>query len=402
VVWLEDSERFMVSGSEGALAISDKALSAWTPLNMERAGNIEALLPMQQGKSVAIFGEGGMFHTLNVDSQSLETLRDNMVGFVQDVRWLPSGRIVAVGSEGFVVYSDDEGSTWQHAEAQSGEADYFFSLAQLKQSQSLVAVGPGGSIIRSTDNGTSWQFAFKAASVEEGYFHKVIADQKRNLLVAVASPGKFRISKDDGKSWQASNADTDRHLFNAAINENTGRMIAVGNGGHVQASEDGEHWENLEFNTNADLRAIHFDETTNRWLIAGGNNIWLSDNDGVSWKVIELKLTGSIFHITQSESVIAASGSNGLLVISQDSGKSWRSVTTGIDDNLRAPVVCGEKNIIIPTRRGRLLISKNAGSNWDLFSSGTRASLKTAVCKPNSSRLVITGERILQKMNIDL
>ena len=396
--WLSDALRFVAIGNAGVAYVSDKNGKNWVKKDFGLRSNFEGVLPIRRANSLLAFGVGGQFVRWNVKTNSHAILQRSLAGFVQDLVWLPEGRLIGVGSAGWLNYSDDGGQHWQKPNAKIDEYDFLFSVKYLPKSKVLLAAGPPGVILRSIDNGLNWETALRTANSTDGYFHNLIVDREREWALAVAGPGYVQFSKDAGLTWSVAEADTSQHWFNVAQNPISGVFVAVGQSGIIQRSEDGLHWQKQVLAIDKNVQAVTFHAGSGRWFIgAQGGGMWVSEDDGRTW-TIQLEAEGqNIYHITSiNEQRLLACGSGGLLLLSKDSGDTWQLIELDLDETLRAPVLAKNGTVFLSTRGGNVLYSKDLGETWLLMRTRTAESLKVIALSPNDETLVAAGNRIVQ------
>jgi photosystem II stability/assembly factor-like uncharacterized protein len=138
-------------------------------------------------------------------------------------------RVVAVGNDGNVLLSDDEGQTWRLAKPATDELLTSVVFTSPKEGW---AVGQDETVLHSTDAGETWT----------RQYIKPAADQVLFTIISLApghlfSSGSYNLileTQDGGANWKESkidNLDDDYHL-NCAVNRGDDVMV-TGEGGHA-------------------------------------------------------------------------------------------------------------------------------------------------------------------------
>jgi photosystem II stability/assembly factor-like uncharacterized protein len=132
---------------------------------------------------------------------------------------------LAVGENGVILRSEN-GMNWQSIE--SSTRSTLRRVIKDQNSGALIAFGRNGTIIRSTDGGLMWS---KTKTPEySGELREAFVDPRSGSLIVVGRDGGILRSSDSGTSWKSMESHTKQHLRSAAINPETGTMIAVGEG----------------------------------------------------------------------------------------------------------------------------------------------------------------------------
>jgi photosystem II stability/assembly factor-like uncharacterized protein len=139
------------------------------------------------------------------------------------------GRIVAVGNDGNVLLSDDEGVTWRLAKPATDE---LLTSVVFPTPKEGWAVGQDETVLHSTDGGATWTRQYLKAAADQVLF-TVISLAPGHLF----SSGSYNLileTQDGGANWKESkidNLDDDYHL-NCAVNRGDDVMV-TGEGGHA-------------------------------------------------------------------------------------------------------------------------------------------------------------------------
>ena len=396
IVWHPTANKFVLAGSGATLFVSDANGLDWQNIPTALTDDFETLIPLENNNTVTALGIGSQTATISLKDNSVRHTQQSLSGFVHSINWLPSGRVITSGAEGWLKKSDSFGKNWEQVLASTSNSDYLFSIKYLPQSKTLLAGGPPGVVFRSEDNGDTWEKVLEAEEASDGHFHTLITDPKREIGVALASPGRLRYSLDTGKTWQFTNADTSSHLYNGEANPETGTILAIGQNSIVQRSQDGGLWQKTELLGDESLQAITFNPYTNTWFIGGeGGALWRSMDDAKTWQRLDSKTLRYIYNLAAlKNNILLATGNKGLILRSDDNGESWHNIPSGVEENLRAPLEANN-TIYISGRNGSIITSNDGGKSWQIEASHTAESLRVMAASPDGNHIIAAGRRIV-------
>lgn len=245
----------------------------------------------------------------------------------------------AVGYWGSVLRTDDAGETWEHVPTPTDLS--LFDVAFGDDAHGW-AVGAAGTVLRSEDGGRSWQ----------------------EVLVEIIDP------------FDGSSRPLDSTLFGVDAVSAT-EAWAVGDFGLVLHTRDGRSWTQVEIPEEvfADdnipdriLNAVHFSDRSQGW-IAGEFATLLRTSDGGETWTNERQIEGAapdvyLFDIsTNGEGWALAGGIGGVAVGTAEGGSSWAALAVPTTAGLFGAAVRGEQGILAGDR-GVLLVTTDSGRSW--------------------------------------
>ncbi|MCL2442640.1 MAG: hypothetical protein FWD13_04150 [Treponema sp.] len=234
-------------------------------------------------------------------------------------------KFIAVGSSsqhtnanGLVVYSLDNGKTWEEASAAS---NFFFTQCITYGNGMFVAgggTGANGGRIAYSSNGIDWTIVSGNRPI--GISSITWGDNK-----FVATGGTIMIYSSNGTDWTQVTNNTfedDTPFVNNDIQSITygnGKFVAVGRNGNIAYSSDGINWNAV---TNSRFGNSHIYGVTygnNMFVAVGSNGKAAYSADGISWTAIGNTRFGSsdtdnINDITWGNGKFVAVGSDGKIV----------------------------------------------------------------------------------------
>ncbi|MEN5305672.1 YCF48-related protein [Pseudomonas sp. TWI628] len=253
-------------------------------------------------------------------------------------------RVLAVGERGSILFSDDQGASWQPALVEPQREVALTALVALDR-QRLLAVGHDGWILRSDDAGQHWHEVRHDDQLGEPLLGVWAAGAER--VLAYGSFGKFYQSIDAGATWQPLALNIDSAHLNGMDGGDDGRRMLVGEQGLVLRSHDG----------------------------------------GGQWQALPAFYSGSLFGIVRlSGNDWVAYGMRGHVFVSHDFGEHWRQLEVG-----NALPLYGHTRL----PGGGLLIVGAGGSLVRLDGRGELASATRLAGHGTLTSAVMVGSRLL-------
>ena len=278
---------------------------------------------------------------------------------------MAGSRVVAVGERGLIVYSDDQGRSWQQAQVPTS-----VSLVRIRFATPSAgwAVGHSGMVLHTADGGQTWtrqldgrtaaQLAVDAAEAEaqhagagDAEAQRALADAQRlvsdgpdkpflNLLFendktgyVVGAYGLIFKTEDGGVTWKSwmGHVDNPRGMHIYGIAEQGNTMYLAGEQGLLLRSTDhGNKFTRLE----TPYKGTYFTLTLlpAGEIILGGmkGNAYRSTDLGRSFTKVEVPIPVSLSAATvMSDGTAVFANQGGMLLASQDKGVSLRPLPSG-------------------------------------------------------------------------
>ena len=227
---------------------------------------------LMDGDVAVQVGDGGSVY-VQFDGGRWAPAVTGVTNYLRGVTLL-GARIIAVGEEGCILWSDD-GKTFQRAQLSPVTSDWFEGVTA--STQRAVAVGDNGAIYTSTD-GVAWS---KATSGTTEWLRGVAAGS--GSFVAVGENGMV-LRSTTGTSWSRVTIGVSAHLNRVRYlgSGAAGQYIAVGNGGVALSSANGSSsWSSLGSGTTNHLYDAALNDTGT--LLVGDQEIRFRATGITTW-----------------------------------------------------------------------------------------------------------------------
>ncbi len=250
-------------------------------------------------------------------------------------------RLVAVGEYGAILFSDDEGLSWNQAAV---PVQVTLTAVHFPTPEKGWAVGHDGVILRSVDRGESWQLQLDGrhtgdlllaaaeawvAELEEqsaesdGFDEDLMLQQDAAMMAldealreqeigpnrpfmdvlfltektgfAIGAFNYFFVTTDGGQTWQDGSPRLPNpdilHLYSIDTQED-GSLLMVGEFGLVLRSPSGKDWEMLSLDYEGTLFQVS-SAAGRTWIAGLRGNVFYSDDLGESWKHMPVQVESS-------------------------------------------------------------------------------------------------------------
>ncbi|QJR13939.1 WD40/YVTN/BNR-like repeat-containing protein [Usitatibacter palustris] len=235
-------------------------------------------------------------------------------------------RVVAVGDRGYIVFSDDNGTSWKRAKAPDGA---LLTSVEFIDAKRGWAVGHDSVILATVDGGESWTQQFSAPSEQRPLLDIHLTSPEAGL--AVGAYGAFYDTADGGKTWTARKVVADDKHLNAIVKLADGKLLILGEAGTMLVSADaGKTWTALT----SPYKGSFFGglPTADGGLVAFGlrGRIYRSPDGGKSWKQIDNTSVATLMGGTLlPDGALVVAGNAGTVLVSRDQGNSFVPLATG-------------------------------------------------------------------------
>ena len=264
-------------------------------------------------------------------------------------------RIVAVGSNGNILLSDDEGATWRLTKSPTDE---LLTSVVFPTPTEGWAVGQDETILHSTDAGQSWT----------GQYVKKDADQTLFSIISLApghlfTSGAYNVTLEtqDGAHWTEGKipATEDDYHLNCAINRGND-VLVTGEGGHAFIRYAGA-WTPMKLPYDGSQFACVLGADGSFYSFGLRGTAFRALPGSREWTKLDSGTQRSFFGATNlTNGLIAIVGSNGLIDILDPANNKMRELASPGPDTLSAVLEAHGGKLIVAGDDGVALVDPHA------------------------------------------
>jgi photosystem II stability/assembly factor-like uncharacterized protein len=248
------------------------------PPALESRDQFYGLAQLPSGELLAA-GSGGKILKIAADRSIVRTSTP-VSSTLQDVAVWANGRAVAVGNDGVVLYSTDQGATWKQArKVPRSEVANKLNRVRVAGDGLAIAVGEMGALLISRDYGQSWQ----RLREEEDVAWNDLALLGDDSLLVVGEFGRVIRGSLSQMDWQEVDAGIGTSLMAVSFRDGL-NGLAVGLEGMVlETTDGGASWQPLDVGLREHLFDVAWLPEQQRWFVTGALGRW-SVGQGERWQ----------------------------------------------------------------------------------------------------------------------
>ena len=337
-------------GGKDRLFRSDDEGNSWERVTSKEMGHtVEALTVFGTTLYASTFG-GGVFRSED-RGDSWTTVNDGLTDWTVSAVLAVSEDIVFVGTlAGGVFRTTDGGNSW--VEANTGFINT--SVSELVGIGKTIYAGIGHRLVYSVDDGESWQpveipsqpidYHFAALSVSDAELYvgaTRFADRRQDGVVG----GIFQVDAETNSLIELA---TDSELYGIECIEVAGTTFYVGTQGRgiFRWEQDSDSWTSLGLEGNV-LTALSANGK-NIHVGTQHGEIFRSKNSGKGWEFIN-RLGGFISDLRWVGSTLYVTSMGQGVFLSTNNGNSWISLNDGLEDLSVMTIEADDTNAYIGT-----------------------------------------------------
>jgi photosystem II stability/assembly factor-like uncharacterized protein len=314
-------------------------------------------------------------------------------------------RLVAVGENGFVIFSDDAGNSWEQA---SVPLSVTLTTVTFVTARLGWAGGHEGVLLISTDGGESWTQRFDglAATRQEIALAEEKLAEARERLAAPDGAGQ-----DDEAAMMLEDAQWALEDLQTALQDGPSKPfldvwfgsaeegIAAGAYGYLfRSSDGGETWRlaarDIDNPYNYHYYGIDRARDGTLYLAGEAGLLYRSPDGGRAWETLDSPYEGSFFGVltgaADGEDFVLVFGLRGNVFRSADGGDQWRRIDAGTEASLMAGATLPDGRIVLVGNSGAVVISEDGGRSFTATYREDRNSL-SGVVPADEAHLVVVG-----------
>lgn len=323
------------------------------------------------------------------------------------------GRIVAVGEQGHIIVSDDEGGTWSHAEV---PVSLMLTGVAFAGDTKAWAVGHDGVVLASDDRGDRWRVAVDGAAIVAMQIEAARENIARIEVTLDAMADDDPAREETGFTLEDAQFDLEdaqelaeggitSPLLGVRFTSATRGYVFGAYGVLLQTEDGGETWaliaDRLDNPDNQHLYSLAVTEAGNLLLVGEAGAAFRSEDDGATWTRLDLNYEGSLFGVLAlSGGEAVAYGLRGRIFHSPDEGENW----TEIDGSPRATLTGGtalpDGRTALVGAAGTLVVGKPGATPLDRVATPMSGGLSGALAL-DSNTLIVVGFGGLARVALD-
>lgn len=295
-------------------------------------------------------------------------------------------RIVAVGDEGWILLSDDEGASWRRASSPQAP---LLTAVDFVDANHGWAVGHDATILATSDGGETWTKQFSHVSAAGPLLDVLFLDAQRGI--AVGAYASYYETGDGGRTWTKRKIiPGDRHLNAivrlpssasvAGLPASASHLLIVGEAGTILSSSDaGGHWTSIASPYKGSLfgAVVAADGSVIAYGLRG--KIFRSEDGGATWVAVEDASQATLMGGTRlADGTLVLAGSGGTVLASRDEGRTFAAIGSSESARLYSSALAGP--------RGEVLVFGDAGVRAFTLPSAQGASAQRSSAQGSAAR----------------
>ena len=275
-----------------------------------------------------------IFHVKSLGSRVL-----NSVAFANEYHGC------AVGDDGAVVCTNDGGQTWIDRVMSTPTN---LSSIFLKDSKGWIVgnFARQGVALKTSDGGKTWKLNYRLENFDSSTLSDVwFIDDKRGWAVGEATINEKSFSiivttLDDGSHWE------EQYRISAGLSglrairfADETRGWAVGDGIILHTDDRGRHWRRQFYDPRRYFFALDMVTPTEGWAVGSGGLLLHTNNGGKSWESQSLPVEKKDLWLSTVKFLNSlrgwVAGDDGAIFSTSDGGKRWKLETVGASPFLR-------------------------------------------------------------------
>ncbi len=287
-----------------------------------------------------------------------------------------SGDIWASGNYGTIIHSSDRGKKWKK---QKTGVEELLCCIEFASKNKGWAAGVRGVIIHTSDGGKTW--TAQQSGTENNFMDLFFLDDRHGW--AVGEFGTVIHTDNGGKTWTAQMEAQDT-IYNDVFFVDTQTGWIVGEFGTILHTGDGgKTWQPQKCQDIVPviketdwaiplpaLYGIFFKDKNKGWIVGMEGIIIETEDGGKTWSRVDSGTDKPLYNIKFRGSKAWVVGNKGVYLMSDDNGKTWTVKDKAIKTKfwLRDVLFCDDKNGVIVGARGTIARSGDGGATWQLIS----------------------------------
>jgi photosystem II stability/assembly factor-like uncharacterized protein len=285
-----------------------------------------------ESKAVSIFVNGDL-NKCTAKFYETPSSFDDVFFITRKHGWIAGSKVSSDKSvQAVLLESFDGGDTWKEKNldflANYGYAEsdfdtiYFtsrevgFILGKVKDQEANLK----GIILKTDDGGDNWTSTY--ISENDLFFEDIGFDSSGRFGWAITNQGVILNSEDSGNSWKKQETDFETPLTKIAVLSSTEVWITTQSSSLLHTLDGGKNWSIVPIKVEKKFfkgyslwfSGIFFDDSGNGWISGSGGLILKTQNSGRSWKVESSKSADFLYEIKPAGTKLISFGKPAVLL----------------------------------------------------------------------------------------
>lgn len=266
-------------------------------------------------------------------------------------------RIVAVGEQGIVLLSDDEGKTYR--QASKVPVATTLSAVTFTDDKHGWAVGQWGVILVTSDGGETWSKQRMDTAVDQPLFSVRFTNDHDGIAVGLWS--LMLQTHDGGKTWTKTTlpkppdgGKADRNLYHVFADQKGTLYISAEQGTVLKSTDGGTNWDYLATGGKGSLWSGV--AMTDGRIVVGGllGSLFQSSDGGATWQPLKAETKSSITNLVANGKGLMAVGLDGLVMKQREDGAPFNvaqrpdraALTAAVIDAGGKPILFSKEGVL--------------------------------------------------------
>ncbi|WP_373492764.1 YCF48-related protein [Aquiflexum sp.] len=354
-------------GQQGTLIKTTDAGLNWTLLNSGTERNLNTVSFNKSNPNLGVFlGENAtILRTANAGT-TIDGININNTQNYNSVSFRRSSNVVfAVGENGFVITSNNSGSSW--ALRLSGR-DKDYSNTQFRTAALGYIIGEEGLVLSTNNGGSTLTDRSRPLSIT----FNDLAFTTNAFGYIGGDNGVLLRTTNSGANWTSLTPGTEGAINGLYFFNNANGYIVGADGFMAKTSDSGVIWSKISIsntvNTLVDLE--FFNATTG--IVIGKNGFIARTEDGETWQIVTSQSNDDLNGIKKlDEQTAIVIGNAGTILKTSDQGKTWIKINAGITRKLNALEFLDESVGFVAGEMGWMMSTRDGGETWTSMPTAT-------------------------------
>lgn len=294
-------------------------------------------------------------------------------------------RFVTVGERGLVLWSDDQGKSWQQATV---PVSVTLTSVEFADPKTGWAVGHSGVILRSDDAGKTWV--------------KVLDGKQAAALVAQAAKAPGADPQFAASAERLVMDGPDKPFLDVQFFDQNRGLVVGAYGLALETSDGGKQWHPRQQNMD-NPKGLHLygimQKGKTTWVAGEQGGLFVSSNAGTSYQAVKTPYAGTYFGIVEAGANLVVYGMRGNAYWSADAGATWQKCEIPGTNSLTAALRARNGELLLTDDAGSVFISRDDGKRF-VRNASPRLGPLNAITETTDGQLLLAGVRGIHRTSL--